>query len=519
MEIGGLAKTTFNRANLLTEHGYDITLLNIDKLKNCEYITEHFHKNKYLNESIDIINIYDYISQRYTLDKSISPDIETEDYTLEKDHSKTIKSKRYFNNYYCIETYDEDNLLNREDLYTNDGFKFLSINHERKHLPTTLTDRKLNLNIEFESIFDFHTYVIQEILLKYDNKAFLINENSGIVPNFNDIDSNLAYKIASIHTNPYSGEHHYGSQIRGDFVILKNVNKLDYIVVLTEGLKNDLTKEFNISTIKAIPNIINLEEYNVENENKKDSSKFSIFARLSPEKNISEAIKAFEIVSKQNKNAKLEIFGRAVTPSEILEEKRLKELVSELNLESSIIFKGHTDNVSQEMQKSLATLFTSKFEGLGMVVLESMLNQTPVISYDLHYGPSDFIINDENGFLVDERDIEKLAEKMLYLLNNPQKAIEMGIKAREKITKELGKENLFLKWENVLKECYINSQKSINTDLIDTAILNELVKSERIKIKLYRQNHRLYRQNKFLKQQIDSKGSIKNLFKKIKLLK
>ena len=154
-----------------------------------------------------------------------------------------------------------------------------------------------------------------------------------------------------------------------------------------------------------------------------------------------------------------------------------------------------------------------------MVVLESMLNQTPVISYDLHYGPSDFIINDENGFLVDERDIEKLAEKMLYLLNNPQKAIEMGIKAREKITKELGKENLFLKWENVLKECYINSQKSINTDLIDTAILNELVKSERIKIKLYRQNHRLYRQNKFLKQQIDSKGSIKNLFKKIKLLK
>lgn len=518
IEIGGLAKATFNRANLLTEHGYDVTLLNIDKLKNCEYITEHFHKIKYLNESVDIINIYDYISQRYTIDRSISPDIENEDYTLEKDQSKTINSKKYFNNYYCIETYNENDLLKREDFYTNDGFKFLSISHERRHLPTTLTDRKLNLEIEFESVFDFHTYFIQEILLKYDDKPFLINENSGIVPNFNDIDSSLAYKIASIHTNPYSGEHHYGSQIRDDFVILKNVHKLDYVVVLTEGLKNDLTKEFNISTIKAIPNIIDLEKYNVENENKKDSSKISMFTRLSPEKNITEAIKAFEIVSKQNKNVKLEIFGRAVTPSEILEEKRLKELVSELNLESKVIFKGHTDNVSQEMQNSLATLFTSKFEGLGMVVLESMLNQTPVISYDLHYGPADFIINDENGFLVDERDIEKMAEKILYLLDNPQKAIEMGMKAREKITKELDSENLFLKWENVLKESYINSQKSVNSDLIDTTILNELVKAERVKIKLYRQNHRLYRQNKFLKQQINSKSkfNIKKIFKKIK---
>lgn len=65
----------------------------------------------------------------------------------------------------------------------------------------------------------------------------MINENSGIVPNFNNIDSSLAYKIASIHTNPYDGEYHYGSPIRNDFTILDKVNSLDYIVVLTEGLK------------------------------------------------------------------------------------------------------------------------------------------------------------------------------------------------------------------------------------------------------------------------------------------
>lgn len=529
IQIGGLAKATFNRANILTEHGYDVTLINIDKLKNNEYITSYFHKNGYLNESADIINIYDYLSKKFTHQKE-DVAFDKDDYITENDQSKTInytednlkKTKHYFNHYYCIETYDEDDLLNKEDFYTNDNFKFLSISHENKYFQTTLYDRKLNLNLDFENICELHSYIIQEILLKYENKPFLINENSGIVPNFNKIDSSLAYKIASIHTNPYSGEHHYGSPIRSDFKILKNVNKLDYIVVLTNGLKNDLVKEFNMNKINAIPNIIDLEKYSIENEKiEKDFNKFSIFARLSPEKNIGEAIKAFEIVSKQNTNAKLELFGRAVTPSEVSEEKRLKDLVCELNLENKVIFKGHTDNVSQEMQNSLATLFVSKFEGLGMVVLESMLNQTPVISYNIHYGPSDFIINDENGFLVAENNIEQLAEKMLILLDNPQKAIEMGKNAREKIIGELNRENIFSKWEEVLKQSYLNSQKSLTADLIDTAILNELIKTERVKIKLYKENHRLYRQNKFLKQQINSKkkSKIKNMFEKIKNIK
>ena len=151
-----------------------------------------------------------------------------------------------------------------------------------------------------------------------------------------------------------------------------------------------------------------------------------------------------------------------------------------------------------------------------MVVLESMLNNTPVISYDLHYGPADFIKDDENGFLVEENNIEQLAEKMLQLLDNPQNAIEMGKKAHETILKELNKENLFAKWEDVLKETYINSQKSLSTDLIDTAVLNELIKTERVKIKLYKQNHRLYRQNKLLKQQINSESKIKKIFRKIR---
>lgn len=133
------------------------------------------------------------------------------------------------------------------------------------------------------------------------------------------------------------------------------------------------------------------------------------------------------------------------------------------------------------MQNSLATLFTSNFEGLGMVVLESMLNLTPVISYDIHYGPADFIDNGENGYLVEQGDIEKLAEHMLELLENPEKAIEMGDLARDNVLNQINEENLFNKWENVLKETYINSLNLPKNHLIDIALLSEVDRLERTK--------------------------------------
>lgn len=528
IEIGGLAKATFNRANLLTEHGYNVTLLNIDNGKNSEYITWNFHENNYLDKSVDIINIFDYLSLKSTLDDNIKPEMENSGNLIVKREENSdkstvlnyyttnlsknlVKSEHYMNNYYSIKHYLKGHAF-KEYFYTNDGFKFLEIENYNN---ITLIDRQLNHEIKFRDKFEFYDYFITEILIACEDKPFLVNENSGIVPNFNNIDSDLAYKIASIHTNPYTGDHHYGSSIRDDFSILENVGQLDYVVVLTEGLKDDLIKEFNVSRIKAIPNIIDFSKYNQDNNMKKDLNKLSLFARLSPEKNISDAIKAFSEVSKQNDKARLEIFGRATTPSEINEEKKLKSLVNELSLNDKVIFKGHSDNVSEEMSASLATLFTSNFEGLGMVVLESMLNSTPVISYDIHYGPADFIINDENGYLVEQGDVDTLAECMRDLLNEPDKAIEMGELARQKVLMEIESENLFEKWESVLKEVYINSLNLPKTHLIETALVNELDKSERVKIKLYKENHKLYKQNKILKKQINSKKfDMKHIIKK-----
>lgn len=498
LKIGGLAKAVFDKANILDDHGYNVTLLNVDDLKDFNYIISYFKENGYLNESIDFINIYKYYSTKNTFNENVD---------LERLDNDLIEKENYIDNHLAQIKYYDDDILILEELYTKDRFKFLSKEYSNK-IRITLNDRELNGKIVFNSIQEFQNHFVNEILTKCLEKPFLINENSGVYPDFNEVDNSLAYKIGNLHTNPYLEPHHYGSNIRPDISILKKINDLNYLIVLTEALKNDLIKEFNFRNIEAIPNFVNDSEL-IGCE--KNLNKISIFARLSHEKNIEDAIKAFEIVVKERSDAVLEIFGRAIKPNELDEEKRLKAIVKDLDLEKNVIFKGHSENVSYEMRNSLATLFTSHFEGLGMVVLESMINETPVISYDIHYGPSDFIEHEKNGYLVEQYNVEKIAECILDCLNNPEKTIKMGKEARNKILHEINSEIIFLKWENVLKKAYLNSIDNINDDLSE-----ELKKSEKMRIGLYRQNQKLYIDNKFLKRPSSKEGKIKKIVNKIR---
>lgn len=65
-----------------------------------------------------------------------------------------------------------------------------------------------------------------------------------------------------------------------------------------------------------------------------------------------------------------------------------------------------------------------------MVYLEAMVHKKPVIAYK-NEGAEDFIKDKETGLLVKPKDIDSLAEAIDFLLSNPQKAREIGEKARK----------------------------------------------------------------------------------------
>jgi glycosyltransferase involved in cell wall biosynthesis len=80
-------------------------------------------------------------------------------------------------------------------------------------------------------------------------------------------------------------------------------------------------------------------------------------------------------------------------------------------------------------QESLATLSLSRYDTFGLVPLESMACATPVIALNVG-GYRETIINNEVGFLVDFNP-QEIADAVMSIVNNPDKALEMGDKARK----------------------------------------------------------------------------------------
>ena len=68
-------------------------------------------------------------------------------------------------------------------------------------------------------------------------------------------------------------------------------------------------------------------------------------------------------------------------------------------------------------------------EAFGLVVAEAMASGKPVIGSNVG-GIPDQIIDGYNGFLVQPRKPKEIAEKILWLINNPEEARRMGMNGR-----------------------------------------------------------------------------------------
>lgn len=99
------------------------------------------------------------------------------------------------------------------------------------------------------------------------------------------------------------------------------------------------------------------------------------------------------------------------------------------------------------------TASNGDMEGTPVVILEASAAALPVVS-TIHAGIPDVIIDGETGLLVKEHDVEKMAEKMIWILENPQQAVKMGETGRKNIHDNY-KMDMYIKSLNNLIYSYI----------------------------------------------------------------
>lgn len=127
-----------------------------------------------------------------------------------------------------------------------------------------------------------------------------------------------------------------------------------------------------------------------------------------------------------------------------------EKLVCDLNLEDKVIFKGNIKNIYPYYKNALFTVSTSKYEGLPMVILESLSCGTPIISWDYQSGPSEIIHHETNGILVENQNIEKMIFAMNHLFLNEQLYSNCKQNAVNSV-KHFNLNQIGLKWEQLFK--------------------------------------------------------------------
>lgn len=131
--------------------------------------------------------------------------------------------------------------------------------------------------------------------------------------------------------------------------------------------------------------------------------------------------------------------------------KTMMNLVHTLKL-SNVSFLGHRTNIPAILNDVDVVVVPSLNEPLGLIVLEAGAMSIPVVGFDCG-GIPEMIEDGKTGFLVPERNNEKLAEKISMLLRNNSMRKKIGLAARDKVRREFNVEKNVERILAVYGEC------------------------------------------------------------------
>lgn len=187
----------------------------------------------------------------------------------------------------------------------------------------------------------------------------------------------------------------------------------DRIIVLTEAQKQDFQLRWGTDLpVEVIPHCADPVDPPVTTSY--DPRRVVVLGRITRTKRWDDPIRAMARVIKKVPDAKLVIYGRG----DDLE--RLQGLVEELGLTGSVTFAGYTDNPLQAMASAACVISTTRREAMPLTLLECLSVGTPVVVYDIRYGPREIVRDGVDGFVLPVHDVRGAANRVVRLLTEPE---------------------------------------------------------------------------------------------------
>ena len=221
----------------------------------------------------------------------------------------------------------------------------------------------------------------------------------------------------------------------------KTLRNASNVLVSNKDTEKVIIKEYDVSPekISIIPNGVDLSLFNISKQ--KDPKKIIFTGAMYYHRGLDILLESIPKIIKKIPDAKFILIGSG---SEL---EKLKEIVSKNNLESSVEFKGWIKR--EEIPENIAgasigigplRLTDVTAGALPIKVLEYMTVSLPIIAQKGTL-PDDVLVNEKNGYFID--GVDDLTEKIISLLEKPEKIKEMGLQSSQMVQK--------FSWNNIVK--------------------------------------------------------------------
>lgn len=344
----------------------------------------------------------------------------------------------------------EVNIISTYKLYEKPVFK-LNDKIKIKYLMTDLKPNKQELKQSLKKIklITFFKELKKSLKVLKLKKNLMIeaikNCDSDVIISTRDIHNNWLSKYGRDKTLKIGWEHnHHHNNKRYINKVTKSVLGLDYFVLVSKDLTKFYSEKLKDKKVKCvyIPNSINFfpqEKAKLETEN------LISIGRLSHEKGYLDLIDIFKELHQKYPDSKLNIIGDGP------DRKKIEKKIRDNKLEDYIILHGFQEKeyINKYLEKSSVYIMTSYTESFGLVLLEAFAYGIPCVAYSSAEGANEIISDNWDGYLIKDRDKNKMIKRICELLSNRNRRLIMGANGIKK-AQEFNTQKTKQKWIEII---------------------------------------------------------------------
>lgn len=231
-----------------------------------------------------------------------------------------------------------------------------------------------------------------------------------------------------------------------------SIEKSDGVTAVSDYLKDLTCREFEIKRpIEMIPNFVNCDIFRRSDQSElrkrfaPQGEKILIhISNFRPVKRVTDVVEIFDRVRQ-------EVPARLLMVGDGPERSNAEWLARSKQLGCQVLFLGKQESIADVLSIADLMLLPSENESFGLVALEAMASEVPIIAS--HVGGIPEVVRDgEDGYLSRPRDVEPMALKALSILTDEEKRRAMGRNARRHAQENFSSTEIIPRYESYYRK-------------------------------------------------------------------